>query len=58
MPTKARTESARTTGVPRRACDYFALTKPQVVVMVLFTALVGFYLGEGAALLTFWLTYD
>jgi protoheme IX farnesyltransferase len=31
---------------PRRLADYLALTKPRVVVMVLVTTLVGFYLGS------------
>src|SRR5262249_38743167 len=36
--------------VRQRAADYFALTKPRVVMMVLVTTLVGYYLGtEGAA---------
>ena len=35
--------------VPRRLADFIELTKPRVVVMVLVTTLVGFYLGsEGA----------
>jgi len=35
--------------VRQRAADYFALTKPRVVMMVLVTTLVGYYLGtEGA----------
>ena len=33
-------------GVARRAADFFELTKPRVVLMVLVTALVGFYLGS------------
>ena len=31
--------------VRRRAVDYFALTKPRIVVMVLITTAAGFYLG-------------
>jgi protoheme IX farnesyltransferase len=34
----------------RRAADYLELTKPRVVVMVLITTLVGFYLASPAAL--------
>jgi len=34
------------TGVRRRAADFLALGKPRVVVMVLLTAVVGFYLGS------------
>ncbi len=33
----------------RRALDFFELTKPRIVVMVLITTFVGFYLGIGAA---------
>jgi protoheme IX farnesyltransferase len=36
--------------VPRRLADYVALTKPRVVVMVLVTTLVGFYLGSAGGL--------
>ena len=32
--------------VVRRAADYFELAKPRVVLMVLITAFVGFYLGS------------
>jgi len=32
-------------GVRQRAADYVALTKPRVVMMVLVTTLVGYYLG-------------
>jgi len=39
--------SALAIAVPqRRAVDFLALTKPRVVVMVLLTAVVGFYLGS------------
>ena len=34
------------TALLRRAADYFELAKPRVVLMVLITALVGFYLGS------------
>jgi heme O synthase-like polyprenyltransferase len=33
-------------GTCRRAADYLALTKPRVVLMVLITTFVGFYLGS------------
>jgi heme o synthase len=33
-------------GACRQAADYLALTKPRVVLMVLFTTFVGFYLGS------------
>jgi protoheme IX farnesyltransferase len=36
--------------VPRRLADYVALTKPRVVMMVLVTTLVGFYLGSAGTL--------
>lgn len=36
------------TGGYRRAVDFFELTKPRVVLMVLLTTLVGFYLGSEA----------
>jgi heme o synthase len=34
------------TGVRRRATDYFLLTKPRVVLMILVTMVVGFHLGS------------
>jgi protoheme IX farnesyltransferase len=34
------------TGVLRRAADFFELTKPRIVFMVLVTAFVGFYVGS------------
>jgi protoheme IX farnesyltransferase len=34
------------TGALRRAADFFELTKPRIVFMVLVTALVGFYVGS------------
>jgi heme o synthase len=34
-------------GVFRRAADFFELVKPRVVLMVLITAFVGFYVGSG-----------
>jgi protoheme IX farnesyltransferase len=34
------------TGVARRAADFFELTKPRIVLMVLVTAFVGFYVGS------------
>src|SRR5262245_65599744 len=37
------------TAVRQRLADYLALTKPRVVVMVLVTTLVGFYLGADGA---------
>lgn len=37
-------------GALRRAADFFELTKPRVVLMILITACVGFYLGSDRAL--------
>ena len=33
-------------GVARRVTDFFELTKPRIVLMVLVTAFVGFYVGS------------
>ena len=33
----------------RRAADFWELTKPRVVYMVVLTTLLGYYLGSGAA---------
>jgi protoheme IX farnesyltransferase len=37
------------TSIQGRAAAYFELTKPRVLLMVLITALAGFYMGDGAA---------
>ena len=37
-------------GVARRAADFFELTKPRIVLMVLITAFVGFYVGSERAI--------
>jgi protoheme IX farnesyltransferase len=37
-------------GARQRIADYFALTKPRVVAMILVTTLAGYYLGAGSAL--------
>jgi protoheme IX farnesyltransferase len=36
------------TSVSRRAADFYELTKPRIVLMVLITALVGYYAGSGS----------
>jgi len=45
-----RTLAADTTQVrePGRVADFLALTKPRVVLMILVTTLIGFYLGRGS----------
>lgn len=45
MISRAQPLALGATGVRRRAADLLALTKPRVVLMVLTTILVGFYLG-------------
>ncbi len=47
MSLNTGTVDATDTGAFRRMTDFFELTKPRVVVMVLVTAVVGFYLGSG-----------
>ena len=42
------TVDATLTGVFRRLTDFFDLAKPRVVLMVLITAFVGFYVGSEA----------
>ena len=37
-----------TTSVARRAADFYELTKPRIVLMVLITAFVGYYAGSGS----------
>ena len=43
------TLDASATSVGRRAADFFELTKPRIVLMVLVTAFVGFYVGSERA---------
>jgi protoheme IX farnesyltransferase len=47
---QSRTLAAETAQVraPGRLADFLALTKPRVVLMVLVTTLIGFYLGRGS----------
>jgi protoheme IX farnesyltransferase len=46
MNSSTRTLDVAGTGVLRRAADFFELTKPRIVLMVLITAFVGFYVGS------------
>jgi len=41
------TINAATVSASRRAVDFFELTKPRIVLMVLITAFVGYYAGSG-----------
>jgi heme o synthase len=45
MTPRTETLAIPTDRLRRRACDFFELTKPRIVVMVLITTFVGFYLG-------------
>lgn len=49
MTLRTETLDFELTRVQRRGADFAALTKPRVVLMVLVTALVGFYLGSRGA---------
>jgi protoheme IX farnesyltransferase len=44
----SRTEAVVLLAERRRAADFLTLTKPRVVVMVLMTTFVGFYMGSGS----------
>jgi protoheme IX farnesyltransferase len=44
------TRYAREASVVRRATDFFALTKPRMVLMILVTTCVGFYLGSSGVM--------
>jgi heme o synthase len=46
MSSSTGTIDLSTTGLLRRVADYVELTKPRIVVMVLVTAFVGFYVGS------------
>jgi heme o synthase len=46
MTSNTRTVAVTETNVLRRAADFLELAKPRVVLMVLITAFVGFYLGS------------
>jgi protoheme IX farnesyltransferase len=47
MSLSSGTASVATLSVTRRAVDFFELTKPRIVLMVLITAFVGYYAGSG-----------
>ena len=48
MNSDTRTVAVSEVNVMRRAADFFELAKPRVVLMVLITAFVGFYVGSEA----------
>ena len=48
MSSDTRTVAVSDANVMRRAADFFELAKPRVVLMVLITAFVGFYVGSDA----------
>ena len=47
MSLSSETASVATLSATRRAVDFFELTKPRIVLMVLVTAFVGYYAGSG-----------
>jgi protoheme IX farnesyltransferase len=47
MSLSSETVSVATLSATRRAVDFFELTKPRIVLMVLITAFVGYYAGSG-----------
>lgn len=49
MSFTSETAQIATAATARRAADFFELTKPRIVFMVLITALVGYYAGSGGA---------
>lgn len=50
LPNALTRKHAREVSVARRATDFFALTKPRMVLMILVTTCVGFYLGSSGAM--------
>ena len=50
LPTPLTRESAREMSAARRVTDFIALTKPRMVLMILVTTCVGFYLGSSGAM--------
>ncbi len=48
MNSSTSTVNIATASASRRAVDFFELTKPRIVFMVLITALVGYYAGSGS----------
>ncbi len=47
MSLSSQTASVAAVSASRRAVDFFELTKPRIVLMVLITAFVGYYAGSG-----------
>ncbi len=50
LPTAVRRKLVREVSTTRRAMDFLALTKPRMVLMILVTTCVGFYLGSSRAM--------
>jgi heme o synthase len=50
LPNALTRKHAREASVVRRAADFFALTKPRMVLMILVTTCVGFYLGSSGVM--------
>jgi protoheme IX farnesyltransferase len=50
LPIALSQERGREVSATRRATDFLALTKPRMVVMILVTTFVGFYLGSSGAM--------
>ncbi len=50
LPNALTRKPAREASVVRRAADFFALTKPRMVLMILVTTCVGFYLGSSGVM--------
>ncbi len=57
LPTALTRKHVREESVARRTTDFFALTKPRMVLMILVTTCVGFYLGSSGAMDTLRLVY-
>ncbi len=57
LPNALTRKHAREASVARRAADFVALTKPRMVLMILVTTCVGFYLGSSGVLDTLRLLY-
>jgi protoheme IX farnesyltransferase len=50
LPNALTRKHTREASVVRRAADFFALTKPRMVLMILVTTCVGFYLGSSGVM--------
>ncbi len=57
MTTRVQTLGVGVTGARRRAADFLALSKPRMVLMVLTSILVGFYLGTKGAV-DYWVLFQ